>query len=206
MRSLLSRLAASAFVAATVAGCADQAGPSAPQAEFGKVATATTAVALDTTSGPAPLRFVSWAPKLETYDTTFVVTQGVASSDTIYFRATPYLGRLPYLVLSTPADAQFVAKNGKPARDGQTISLRVIADSTRVAFSFEPHGSTFTANPAVLKVSWVYTDLLSRLGTAMRLYYQLDDGTWSLQPATVDLKFYWLVFQLEHFSNYRVAF
>ena len=93
-----------------------------------------------------------------------MVTQGKASSDTLYFQKDPLGMRMPYMVLTVPKDAQFVDAAGKPVPNGATVKLTVHADSQFVQLNFGPHGSTFSKNPATVKVSWFYTDLLGKPG------------------------------------------
>src|SRR5262245_53710897 len=107
-----SRMRASQLVAmlsvslgVALSGCGDGTVPAAgaPRAAQYKPPTN------DTTYVPTPLRFASWAPPLETYDTTFMLVQGVASADTIYFKARPgTTERELFMVLAIPATATFV--------------------------------------------------------------------------------------------------
>lgn len=170
----------------------------------------TTTLDLSTTipaTAPTPLRFAAWAPPLETYDTSFTVVQGRASSDTLYFQRDANGLRMPYLVITVPSNAQFVDPSGNPVPRGGSVNLTVQADSQFVQVNFGPHGSTFSKNPAVVEVSWFYTDLMGRPASDLRLWYQPDVNTaWSPLATQVDLQFYWAVSKLEHFSNYAVAY
>lgn len=160
-----------------------------------------------TAPGMTPLRFASWAPPLESYDTTFMVVQGKASSDTLFFAKTATSPRMPYLVITVPKDAQFVDASGRAVPRGTVVPLTVQADREYILVNFGPHGSTFSKNPATVQVSWFYTDLLSRPPSALKLWYQADSNSpWGQQPATLDLQFYWLTTTLDHFSNYAVAY
>jgi hypothetical protein len=213
MRSLTGFLTAASFTL-LLGACADSTGPLPTGNSVGPVsAGATSAAAKQTTTSktttPAPtlMRFASWAPRLETYDTTFLVTQGKAAADTLYFKKDAYGLRMPYMVLNVPRDAQFVDPSGKPVPNGAIVKLTVHADSQFVQINFGPHGSTFSKNPATVKVSWFYTDLLGKSGSALKLWYQPEvNTTWNPLATQVDLQFYWLVSTLDHFSNYAVAY
>jgi hypothetical protein len=216
MRSLTGLLTA-VSLSLLLGACADSTGPlpsadgsslvptgAISAARSGKRTTSTT-----TTTSPVltPVRFAAWAPRLETYDTTFVVTQGQAAADTLYFRKDAWGLRLPYMVLTIPKDAQFVDASGKPVPNGATVKLTVHADSQLVQLNFGPHGSTFGKNPATVKVSWFHTDLMGRSPCVLKLWYQPEVNTgWNPLATLVDLQFYWLVSTLDHFSNYAVAY
>jgi len=160
-----------------------------------------------TGSTPSPLRFAAWAPPLESYDTTFVVTQGKASSDTLYFKKDAFGLRLPYMVLTVPKDAQFVDASGQPVPKGDVVNITIHADSQLVQLNFGPHGSSFSKTSATVQVSWFFTDLLGREPSDLKLWYQPDvNTTWNPLATQVDLQFYWLVSTLDHFSNYAVAY
>jgi hypothetical protein len=170
--------------------------------------TTKTASPTDTTTPTlTPLRFASWAPRLETYDTAFTITQGKASSDTLWFRKNAFGVRMPYMVISTSKDAQFVDASGNPLPKGSSVKLTVKADSQFVQLNFGPHGSTFSKNPAIVQVSWFYIDLSGMSGSNLQLWYQPEvNTTWNPLTTQVDLQFYWLVSTLDHFSNYAVAY
>jgi hypothetical protein len=194
----LKQFFAVASVGSLLVGCADGTGP--------QPAAAPVAMA-SVTAPPTLLRFAAWAPRLETYDTTYLVTQGKAAADTLYFRKGSLGARMPYMVLTVPKDAQFVDASGNPVSKGTIVKLTVHADSQFVQLNFGPHGSTFGTNPATVKVSWFYTDLMGKLGSDLKLWYQPNVNTaWNPLATQVDLKFYWLVSTLEHFSNYAVAY
>ncbi len=205
MRFLTSFLAAAVFCLG-VGACSDRAAPTDPGAITAK--RASDAPSGNASASPTLLRFASWAPQLATYDTTFVLRQGRAGSDTIYFQKGPYNPvPVPFLVLTTPRDAQFVDPYGNPLPKGSEVLLTVRVDRDYVRLEFGPHGSTFSKNPAQLKIFWLYTDLLNRLGSDLRLWYQPVAGAdWSPLATTVNLESWWLVSDLTHFSNYAVAF
>ena len=215
MRSLNGFLAA-VSLSLLLGACADSTGPLPTSSTLGALPIGTmrsaksgnrTSDGSTTTTAPAPLQFASWAPPLETYDTTFKVTQGKASSDTLYFQKDAFGIRMPYLVISVPKDAQFVDPSGQPVRNGTTVNLTVQADKRYIQVNFGPHGSTFSKNPATVKVSWFYTDLMGKSPSVLKLWYQPEvNTTWNPLATQVDLQFYWLVSTLDHFSNYAVAY
>ena len=157
---------------------------------------------------PTPLRFASWAPPLETYDTTFTLVQGAAQSDTIYFRRRHGAAeREPFMVLAIPATARFVDAAGQPLADGSSVQLTVKIDRERVKLEFGPHGSTFSKWPALLYIWWQNTDLQMRRGTDLHLWYQGEAGaTWNPVETAVSASPAWIIAPLFHFSNYAVAY
>jgi hypothetical protein len=213
MRSLTGFLTAVSF-SLLLGACADSTGPLPSGDGIGLVPTGAMSAArtgnrttTTTTTALTPMRFAAWAPQLETYDTTFMVTQGKAAADTLYFRKDAWGIRMPYMVLTVPKDAQFVDASGKPVANGTSVKLTVHADSQLVQINFGPHGSTFSKNPATVKVSWFYTDLMGMSGSNLQLWYQPEvNTTWNPLATQVDLQFYWLVSTLDHFSNYAVAY
>jgi hypothetical protein len=223
MRSLTGFLTAVAL-SLLLAGCADSTGPLPGADSIGPAPTGArraartskttstdgstpTTTTTTTSTALTPLRFASWAPRLETYDTAFVVIQGTASSDTLYFRKDQFGIRMPYMVINTPRDAQFVDASGIRLSKGSSVKLTVHADSQFIQLNFGPHGSTFSKNPATVQVSWFYIDLAGMSGSSLQLWYQPEvNTTWNPLTTQVDLQFYWLVSTLDHFSNYAVAY
>jgi len=210
MRSLTGFLTA-VSLSLLLGACADSTGPLPSGDSLGPAPTGAMSAAWTTTTTTAtaltPLRFATWAPRLETYDATFLVTQGKAAADTLYFRKDAWGRRMPYMVLTVPKDAQFVDASGKPVANGSSVKLTVHADSQFAQLNFGPHGTTFSKNPATVKISWFYTDLLGKSGGDLNLWYQPDvNTTWNPLATQVDLQFYWLVSTLDHFSNYAVAY
>jgi hypothetical protein len=162
----------------------------------------------DTIYEPSPLRFASWAPPLETYDTSFTLVQGTAGADTIYFRKRPgATTRELFMVLAIPATATFVDAAGKALPPGATVRLTVKVDRNVVKLDFGPHGSIFTKKPALLYLWWQNTDLQGRRGSDLQLWYQPYKGVpWSPLTTQVSAAFTWVVAPLFHFSNYAVAY
>lgn len=213
MRSLNGFLTALSLSLA-LGACADSTGPLAGDNGLGTVPAGTLSAAkkggtskTGTTTVPNLMRFASWAPPLETYDTTFVVIQGRADSDTLWFKRDAYGVRMPYMVLNVPKEAQFVDASGQPVPKGATVNLTVHADRDCIQINFGPHGSTFATNPATVQISWFYTDLMGKDPSVLKLWYQPEAGTsWNALSTLLDLKFYWLTSTLDHFSNYAVAY
>ena len=162
----------------------------------------------DTTYVPTPLRFASWAPPLETYDTTFTLVQGLASSDTIYFTKRPgAVTREVFMVLAIPVSATFVDASGRTLAQGSEVRVSVQVDHDVVRLNFGPHGSTFTKKPARLYIWWQNTDLQGRSGSGLELWYSAGPGSaWSALDTQVSAAYTWLVADLYHFSNYAVAY
>lgn len=191
---------------AVFAACGDGIGPAA--GSLGAAVHGTQPGPVETSYVPAPLRFASWAPPLETYDTTFTLVQGVASADSIFFKKRPGASsRDLFMVLAIPVGATFVDAAGRPLSAGSTVRLTVKADRNVVKLNFGPHGSTFTRKPARLYIWWQNTDLQGRSGGGLQLWYQATTGTmWSALGTQVSAASTWLVADLYHFSNYAVAY
>ncbi len=214
MRPVKNALVA-ASLGLVLAACADTTAPLPTDNAVGQVPIGAMSAARNrnttsktpTTTVLTPVRFASWAPPLEKYDVTFIVTQGKASSDTLYFKKDAFGIRMPYMVLTVPREAQFVDAAGKPVANGTQVNLTVHADSQLVQLNFGPHGTTFSRNPATVKVSWFHTDLMGKSPSILKLWYQPEvNTTWNPLATIVDLQFYWLVSTLDHFSNYAVAY
>jgi len=154
------------------------------------------------TDAPAPLRFLPDAPRLRTYDTTFVAHQGWKQSFVIFHEDGNY-----FMVLDVPASAQFVDADGNPVPDGAEVELRARVDSASVSFEFGPHGSYFTGSrPVLLWVYLKYVDVGSS-GGLPNIWYQADATLpWAVLPTTADRAGNWLKVELRHFSNYAVAY
>ena len=136
------------------------------------------------------------------------MVQGRASADTLWFVKRPTdLIRMPYLILTIPSDGQFVDSLGKALPKGSTVKLTVHADKTNIELQFGPHGSTFSKNPAKLQISRLFTDLMGHLGSDLKVWYQPTTGTnWTQLATAVDFDRWWLVSDIDHFSNYHVAY
>jgi hypothetical protein len=153
-----------------------------------------------TTTQSGSLSFLPGAPRLRTYDTTFVAHQGWQQSFVIFHQDGNY-----FMVLDVPNSAQFVDANGNPVPQGAVVNLRARVDSTSVSFEFGPHGSYFTGSRPV--VLWVYLKYVA-LGSGLPdIWYQADaTQPWAALPATADKAGTWLKVELRHFSNYAVAY
>ncbi|MFN0180228.1 MAG: hypothetical protein ACKVZ0_15620 [Gemmatimonadales bacterium] len=218
------RLLTAAVLSLTLAGCGgdlDPTGPSVAGPGFRRASsrttdgsttgTETTKTVTDETTlvaGSNRLRFASWAPPLTTYDTTFTLVQGKASADTLFFVKRSFdLVPVPFMILTTPRDGQFVDAQGTALPKGAAVQLTVHVDRTYVELQFGPHGSTFTKSPAKLKLFWMFTDLGSHLGSDLKVWYQPVAGTaWTPLATTVNLEDFWLTSDIDHFSNYHIAY
>lgn len=201
----LRHLACTTLVALLAIACTDanRALPSGPIA----AARSTAAAGADQTGTPQVLRFAAGAPKLETYDTTFTVVQGVPSTHAIRFRD---VWRTPYLVLAIPADAQFVDAKGNPLPDGATVGLRVRPDAKTLEVAFGPHGSTFGSErgtPAVLTLFFTYADRSGVDLSTTGLWHRASSAD-ALQSVAsfLDLSSLLVYGDVWHFSNYAVAY
>ncbi|MDH4044781.1 MAG: hypothetical protein OEY20_17085 [Gemmatimonadota bacterium] len=221
--SSLRNIFAAASLGSILLGCAEGAGPLATgenvaasptgamsEARNGNRTTAptdglvadTTTITLAPSGAPAPLRFLPDAPRLRTYDTTFVAHQGWKQSFVIFHEDGNY-----FMVLDVPASAQFVDADGNPVPDGAEVELRARVDSASVSFEFGPHGSYFTGSrPVLLWVYLKYVDVGSS-GGLPNIWYQADATLpWAVLPTTADRAGNWLKVELRHFSNYAVAY
>jgi hypothetical protein len=159
-----------------------------------------TTTSTTTTTQSGSLGFLPGSPRLRTYDTTFVAHQGWQQSFVIFHTDGNY-----FMVLDVPSSAQFVDANGNPVPPGAVVNLRARVDSTSVSFEFGPHGSYFTGSRPV--VLWVYLKYVA-LGSGLpAIWYQADaTQPWAQLSTTADKAGNWLKIELQHFSNYAVAY
>lgn len=202
-----------ALALAATAACTDATAPgTAPLANRWSLqgaSSSTTETGTDTSSAElTPLRLASWAPPLETYDTTFLAVQGRASTHALYFEKQSWQPtRLKYMELSIPPGAQFVDASGNPVAKGTVVPITVHADSGVVRFEFGPHGSSFSLRkPATLSVWWLFADLGSLSGAGLNVWYQPNcSESWNQLDTQVDVQGGYLTAPIHHFSNYAVA-
>jgi len=153
------------------------------------------------TTEPRVLQFADWAPRLQTYDTTFVTYQGWRENLVIYFE-----DWVQFMILEIPPDAEFVDSEGRPLSDGDRVEIRVQADSSKIHLEFGPHGSTFTGRkPVKLWVWYKYSDLADSPEKLAVWYRSTNDDKWGALPTEISKSGGWLKTNLYHFSNYLVA-
>jgi hypothetical protein len=148
------------------------------------------------------------APPLLTYDTTFVVVQGLGETFTLYYED-PADGSAGdwFMKIWIPSDAEFMTEDGVPYADGDTVSIATHVDPSYLFVRFGPHGSTFLGNrPALLRFSTKFMDLGERDVADLRVWYQPSVGSdWTVQETVVDHAGHQIWIDVHHFSNYSVA-
>jgi hypothetical protein len=208
-RSILAALGAVAVVACTE--------PTAPVpnagaatywrsggGSYGPRTTAPTFAAPAAAAAPTFLKFASWAGQLETYNTSFPVTVGSASSFTVNFKNSPF----PFMRIEIPANADFFGATGLPLKNGTRVTVTVAIDPIYATVRFGPHGTLFTQqNPAKLYLNYYALDLGGKLPDQLAIWYQPDPTiAWSAQATDIDVSWMWLIIPLFHFSDYAIAY
>jgi hypothetical protein len=161
-----------------------------------------------TTTDAAPLpanviKFASWAAPLSSYDTSFAVVVGTASTHQVMYKGMS----LPFLKLEIPANADFFSANGATLKKGTKVVVTASIDRVYATVKFGPHGTSFQNYPAKVCLNYYALDLGGRSPAQLGVWYQPDSLTaWSAQPTQLDVSFWWLCASLDHFSNYAVAY
>jgi hypothetical protein len=154
-------------------------------------------VAAAPTAAPNFLKFAPWAGPLETYNTSFPVTVGTASSFTVNFKNSPF----PFMKIEIPANADFFGASGLPLKNGTRVTVTVTIDSVYATVRFTQR------NPAKLYLNYYALDLGGKLPSQLAIWYQPDPTVdWSAQPTDIDVSWMWLIIPLYHFSDYAIAY
>ncbi len=152
---------------------------------------------------PAVIKFSRWAPALATYDTSFAVVVGTASTHTVAFKGSS----INFLKLEIPAGATFFDANGAPLPAGSKVAVRTQIDPVNAAVRFGPHGTQFSKTPATVSLNYLALDLGGYRPDQLAIWYQPDDLTdWDRQATKIDVAFWWLSVPIQHFSNYAVSY
>lgn len=152
---------------------------------------------------PAVIKFSRWAPALATYDTSFTVVVGTASTHTVAFKGSS----INFLKLEIPASATFFDANGAPLPAGGKVAVRTQIDPVNAAVRFGPHGTQFSRTPATVSLNYLALDLGGYRPDQLAIWYQPDDFTnWDRQATKLDVGFWWLSAPIAHFSNYAVSY
>ena len=152
------------------------------------------------------LEHASGAPTLETYRTSFTHVAGETTIFALSYRNTSGF-KHPFLLLQIPPDAEVVGDNGKPVKKGRSVEITVEVDLTKFLVHFGPHGSTFLrSRPAVL---WFYYGNAEQSGQnpeTLTMWYQPTAGeAWTMLGTEIDTFFGWARAEIDHFSNYAIA-
>ncbi len=210
------RFAALLVAAAVLGGCSES---SAPTTEYGLIHDGDEWSAWSHSARcyfPAPpataLRRLTNAPALETYCASFWVTQGQPKTFDIRY-AEPLsadsgsgLAEV-FLRLRIPEDARLVDLAGRPVPMGTRVLITVAVHPNLFVVQFGPHGAGFDGKrPAVLTLNYRWANLGGRDPVDLDVWYQPEAGTsWTQEPTTVDLTGNTVRVNLQHFSNYAVA-
>lgn len=152
---------------------------------------------------PAVIKFASWAPALSTYDTSFAVVVGTASTHSVSFKGSS----IPFMKLAIPASATFFDANGAALPAGSKVAVRTQIDRVNAAVRFGPHGTQFSRQPATVSLNYLALDLGGRRADQLSIWYQPNDLTnWSEETTQLDVQYWWLNAPIAHFSNYAVAY
>ncbi len=149
------------------------------------------------------LKFAKWAPALASYDTSFAVVVGTASTHLVMFKGTS----IPFLKLDLPSSAVFYDGNGVALPAGTKVAVRTQIDQVNAAVRFGPHGTSFAERSAKVSLNYFGLDLGGRRADQLAIWYQPDDMTaWDQQATKLDMELWWLTASIPHFSNYAVSY
>ena len=202
LRALLS-LAVLTFVA-----CSEPTATLDPTADLSLVRGVEGNAAAATAITAAPLssvvKFAAWAPALSTYDTSFAVVVGTASTHQVMFKGTS----LAFLKLEIPTSAVFFDAAGVPLSKGTAVAVTALIDRANATVKFGPHGTRFSASlPAKVSLNYFALDLAGRRPDQLTIWYQPDAATaWDQQATQLDVNLWWLGASIRHFSNYAVSY
>ena len=155
-------------------------------------------------AAPPVVRFAAWAPPLTTYDTSFAVVVGTASTHQVMFKGTS----IPFLKLEIPTSAVFFDANGVALPQGARAVVTTQIDRVNAAVRFGPHGTLFSDRlPAKISLNYFGLDLAGRRPEQLTIWYQPNDMTaWDPQSTRLDVQLWWLGANISHFSNYAVSY
>lgn len=155
-------------------------------------------------AAPPVVKFAAWAPPLSTYDASFAVVVGTASTHQVMFKGTS----IPFLKLEIPTSAVFFDANGVAVKAGTSVTVTAQIDRVNAAVRFGPHGTLFSERqPAKVSLNYFGLDLAGRRPDQLTIWYQPDDVTaWDPQSTRLDVQLWWLGANITHFSNYAVAY
>ncbi len=148
------------------------------------------------------------APPLESNSATFAMVQGRGETFKIsYVKGLGSSGPSWFLRIRFPADAQFVDASGAPLAAGDSIEITLDVDPAQFYATFGPHGTRFPGGqPATLTFNYTYADLGGREPADLKIWYQpLPGDPWTPEPTVADVRNNTVTIELDHFSNYAVA-
>ncbi len=156
------------------------------------------------------LHIKSEAPGLVAYDTTFSVVQGdghefILEYDSTGVSQSPENDRW-FLKLVLPSEAKYVDSTGRAVAQGDTAQITVRVKQGRFAVELGPDGTQFPSNPAALMFNYGFADVGAKNVNELFVWYQPESGQqWTAQRTTIDRDEFTIIAELEHFSNYAVA-
>lgn len=166
---------------------------------------------------PKIVEVMAEAPPLETTQKAFWAIQGTRTCVRVNYLAPdlehPEEGDLQkFLVLVVPRTTQLIDPNGNRLADGDSLLITLTLDSNDLAVEFEPHGLVFDVAPAQLELWYVYADLSEDEEgnqpsvTDLSIWYQAaKNDPWIRLPTTLSRRGEALDADLNHFSNYAIA-
>jgi hypothetical protein len=154
-----------------------------------------------------PLRTASNAPDPKKMWSSVWAIQGKKAKLVIEYPATPADSEPEkFLEFLVPSGTQIVAPDGRQLAEGDSILVEVKVVPGRLALIFKPEGVRFVGG-AQLLVNVRYADTCGRAKDGLRLwYYPEDDQPPVTVPGYLDLRKNRVHAQLDHFSNYAVAY
>lgn len=156
-----------------------------------------------------PISLVASAPALETASLQFWAVQGKPRSVLIRYLPKPgeKEGKV-FLRFTIPAKASLVDPDGRRLARGDSLLISVIPVPGKLEAELLPHGLVFADGvPAQLDISFYYGDTRGRPTDQLGTWYFPPDGS---QPepvySVVNARGWMVQGQIEHFSNYAVAY
>jgi hypothetical protein len=148
-------------------------------------------------------------PPLETYSVNFWAVRGQAKTVQVNYQMRPGESRAqPFMRIQIPADALFRRPNGSTIAVGDSIRISVNIERDQFLVHLQPHGLVFRdERPLNLKMWYRYASLPLGLDERrLDLNYQPIEGLpWITLGAEQSTSENWVSKNLNHFSNYAVA-
>lgn len=146
------------------------------------------------------------APQLESYATSFTHVQGKTTIFSLNYEVPNSWYKPAFLFLEIPPDAQVLNEQGVPIGEGESVQITVEIDMKKFLVHFGPHGSTFLGSrPAKLWFKYDHAELAGRVED-LTMWYQAQVGDeWVALETTLDTFGPWAWAEIDHFSNYAVA-
>ena len=157
------------------------------------------------------LKQASSAPALESNTQVFPLVQGSGGMIKVYYTDPDPNDEVEpdwLLKIQVPESTQLVDPSGRMLEEGDTLLVSVTPDPTSFMAHFEPHGTRFMGkHPVKLAFSFRHGDLGDQDPGKLAIWYRATEADkWTRMLTEVDKRGSMILMDLEHFSNYAVAF